>query len=536
MEIQNRHLFSVWKTGGRNLSRKNQSVFNEVYKTYSIDPDIMPEIAKKVEIHIKVTCDIFNKLWIKHHRTESKVLLHHGKFFDKPFVLPPSILNMIPSTSTNAKIGRRPTPFEKCGESTKRRKTEAIRKEFPTEVLAFATQVKLRESGQTHAANIVKEATQTTPSRATRISEAWKKSSKYPVFQYNDAEALALFIDAKLTKSQYIKIQSGAKERNAKLYPPYHHITEAKKSCYPDESGITVSDTCAEVRLQKLLDHTSKRIIDANEEVLDDFTDEELLNITLTVKWGMDGCTGNSEYNKKFENDDGSKNDGSVFITSLVPILAEANAKVFFRNTHPSSTRLCRPIRIQMVSETTELAVLEKEYIERQIKKLSPTEFTKYGRYLRINYCMLLTMVDGKICSALTGTKSSQRCFICLAKPTEMNDIDKVRQLEEDREAFQYGLSPLHAWIRFFEYFIHVAYRLETKKWQSRGEDKENMLERKKNIQMRFKLEISMNVDPGLEDQERPTPETWLDFFCKWTRLQSYSALWNDSSMHGVGL
>ena len=44
----------------------------------------------------------------------------------------------------------------------------------------------------------------------------------------------------------------------------------------------------------------------------------------------MDGCSGNAEFNQKFEDDDGTKSDANIFITSLVLILAEANGKIFF--------------------------------------------------------------------------------------------------------------------------------------------------------------------------------------------------------------
>lgn len=86
-------------------------------------------------------------------------------------------------------------------------------------------------------------------------------------------------------------------------------------------------------------------------------------------------------------------------------------------------------------------------------------------------------------------------CYLCKAKPTEMNNIDKVRERVVNELAYQFGLSTLHARIRFFEYFLHVAYRLEIKKWQARGEDKEKVAELKKKIQKRFKIELGLNID-----------------------------------------
>jgi hypothetical protein len=90
-------------------------------------------------------------------------------------------------------------------------------------------------------------------------------------------------------------------------------------------------------------------------------------------------------------------------------------------------------------------------------------------------------MVDGKDCNAITSTTSAQKCYICKATPVEINQIEKVTNKEIDPATLCFGLSTLHVWIRFFEYFLHISYRLDIKKWQVRGEDKDKFLSRKKN-------------------------------------------------------
>lgn len=147
---------------------------------------------------------------------------------------------------------------------------------------------------------------------------------------YTDMEALALIVDSNFSARQYKKIQSGAKHRNANIYPPYNRVLVAKKLCYPADEYISVTDTEIDVKLQNLLDLTSERIVEVNKEKLNNFTDEELLKIEMIVKYGMDGSTGNSEYHQKFENDDGSKSDSSIFMSSLVSIKAAFKTKVLF--------------------------------------------------------------------------------------------------------------------------------------------------------------------------------------------------------------
>lgn len=46
------------------------------------------------------------------------------------------------------------------------------------------------------------------------------------------------------------------------------------------------------VKLQKILDHTATRIIDSKADTLKTFTDEELKNEVLIMKYGCDGTKG----------------------------------------------------------------------------------------------------------------------------------------------------------------------------------------------------------------------------------------------------
>ena len=108
-------------------------------------------------------------------------------------------------------------------------------------------------------------------------------------------------------------------------------------------------------------------------------------------------------------------------------------------------------------------------------------------------------MIDGKVCNAVVGNKSSQVCYICGASPKEINHIDVIKKRQVDYSTFAFGLSTLHAWIRFFECILHVAYRMDFKKWQARGKDRDLLKQRKKEIQERFRNGLGLLV-------ERPKP------------------------------
>lgn len=199
----------------------------------------------------------------------------------------------------------------------------------------------------------------------------------------------------------------------------------------------------------------------------------------VTVKYGYDGSADYAEYKQKFKNDDGTIMDSHIFATSLVPIRIVANGKVLFENPRPSSTRFCRPVRLQFAKETAALIAAEKSRLDKQIIELKPVILECFGRSMQVSYNMLLTMVDGKVCNAVTST-SSQCCYICGATPSQMNKLNAVLQKIENEGTFQFGLSILHAYIRFFEYFLHMSYRLEIRKWQARTAEHKQLVQEKK--------------------------------------------------------
>lgn len=247
-------------------------------------------VGSKIETQVTALCSYFKKLWNAQGRSKAKVFARYSSYFDTSFKLSQDILPL----STNVSTGRKKLPFDKCTRATKRRKTADIRNRYQPNELAFATQMKLREVKQKDAADLIQEATQTTPSRASKITHCWRKSDSKSMCSYTDMEALALMVDCDLSVSQYNKLQSGAKIRNANIYPAYHKVLEAKKSCYPADEFIVISETEIEIKLQHLLDITSERIFVVNEDKLINFTDAELLDIQMTYKYGMDGSTGNA--------------------------------------------------------------------------------------------------------------------------------------------------------------------------------------------------------------------------------------------------
>ena len=142
----------------------------------------------------------------------------------------------------------------------------------------------------------------------------------------------------------------------------------------------------------------------------------------------------------------------------------ESGTTTIWTNPAPSSTRFCKPIRIQFVKETKVTLQLEEKYVLEQISTLVPSVvYMGNGNVLRIRHSLCMTMIDGKARTILADTSSMATCCACGATPSLMA-VDKVILRPVDVSTFKYGLSVLHARIRFLELALHVAYKLELKK------------------------------------------------------------------------
>lgn len=106
-----------------------------------------------------------------------------------------------------------------------------------------------------------------------------------------------------------------------------------------------------------------------------------------------------------------------------------------------------------------------------------------------------MSLIDGKILAYLTNIASMQTCCICGAKPNDMNNALYLENgFIPNEENFSFEISALHCLMKFFEFLLHIAYRLDLKKWQVTTTFKEQYGERKKNI---LELFVDTNVIGG---------------------------------------
>lgn len=393
--------------------------------------------------------------------------------------------------------GRPPAEFDQMSDRSKRRRTEDIRANYTYQELSYAAQMSLRASGNLDASKIVKEVSLSSPSKG---KDYMKRAVSSLSEKLDGNEALALIYDTGMSKGGYQQMRNRFKAKGMEIIPPYSAVRAARNSCYPHDDFLSFSESKAEVQLQGLLDHTVDRILLLKQDNIAEMTDVELEHMKFLCKWGFDGTSGQSIYKMKFN--DPNISDSSLLFTSLVPLqLTAVNTEnksecILWSNTKPSSTQYCRPLKLEFVKETDETSLKEKSHYETQIQQLKPLERVINARKILVEYELAMTMIDGKVCNAVTGTKSSLRCYLCDATSTKFNDIDEMLKRPVNVDHYKLGLSTLHAWIRCFECCIHIAYQSCTQKWQARKtEDKEVKQKRKLVIQEGFKKELGLLVD-----------------------------------------
>jgi len=399
----------------------------------------------------------FNQKWTAAKRTMDVFRNKNIDWLNKTFTI--ELGGSEPSSSSSKRVGRPEKAFEDCSSRAKRYKIQHVKENVSEDIIVAA------------ASSI---------NRASDTKEG-----------FSAEKALALMLDADLSKHQYEIIRDAAKAIGHDIYPPYYKILEAKKQCYP--SNLTVTEKGAENDLQSLLDHTSTRIVKTlNSEHLEKMDN----NITLVYKWGCDGSSGHSEYKQNFSRD-GIK-DSNLFLTTLVPLrLRNKDNKdlIYWQNSRPSSTRFCRPIRFEFEKESDDVTKTENARMERAIERLVETQIEAGGKVFKVEHVLILTMVDGKVVQTLQNTPGMNTCSHCKATPTQMNKLHTVRNLVIKDEDLPFNIPSLHARIKFMECSLHISYRQTFLKWRIDKENKKVYGAEKIRIQGQLQRKLGIKVD-----------------------------------------
>lgn len=495
--VSNIDLVVILKTSG---SLKNNIVLYNVIKS-RLYTELNQESDRLLKAFCAKYCYNLQRRWKSAHSKEDVFRTNNNEWLASEIDWPDFIKNILNSTAntsaaststefvspekvsiaTSTMVSPR-KPFSELGPKQKKRRTEHIHTTMTSEEISHAHITKLREDRNGDIADILDHLLKN-PQDVQKVKNSILDNNEKPKFTAD--EALGLVLSLKLSKWQYNIMRRSVNEKNADLFPSYYKVQMAKQECYPPKSDITVTDTEAKIQLQSLLDVTTKRIL----KTIDSNESKEL---TLISKCGFDGASNQANYKQRMpaSNTERNDDDSSIFMGSLVPIKIVSGDQLVWENDSPNSAFSCRPVFFKFQKEDKTTLLNAKNEIEAEINNLKETEIEE----IKVSHSVLLTMIDGKATSVLCDS-STQRCDICKATPTEMNNLPLVLAKKVDNELFKYGISSLHMWIRFMECILHIAYRIEFKTWIAKGENKAAMENRKKEIQDAFKNQTGLLID-----------------------------------------
>lgn len=126
----------------------------------------------------------------------------------------PNLIDIVENVESSSIRGRSHVKFEYSSERSKRRKSQELRANYSAEELTYAAQMKIRESGNTDAANICKKVFLSSPTRSTKMREKIDRKAEIP---YEPHMALSHLLNTSMSKSTYIYLRKAARERHCNL-------------------------------------------------------------------------------------------------------------------------------------------------------------------------------------------------------------------------------------------------------------------------------------------------------------------------------
>ncbi|CAH2087885.1 unnamed protein product [Euphydryas editha] len=148
--------------------------------------------------------------------------------------------------------------FKELSDRQKKRRSLTLL-DHSEEELVHALCAKLKLSNKTKLATIIKELFQN--EEKCEIVDKLLFTHNTEKLCLPDDKTLALYTSCNLSKWQYRNLRFILASENIFVLPSYQKLLETKKTCYPSEGDITVTESGVKIRLQSLLDLTINRIL-----------------------------------------------------------------------------------------------------------------------------------------------------------------------------------------------------------------------------------------------------------------------------------
>lgn len=459
---------------------------------------------------------LYGRYLEQYSRGHDKVIKYRSSWVNEEVPIPETYFNLQNMESTFEESDYEPQPSTSTGITHDRSFSDYSERQQRNIVRGLADTIKDPEAALRTARILAKEKGDkvlakliTETINLNKTNENEEKSSG--LSRVDPDRYLAHMIYTGMTKKGHRdQMQMLNNENGTKVVPGYEKILEAKKRCYP--KGIEVTHKKASIPLKELLYTSIQRLYQAHKDDIEEAAskipsnNEYYLNTEMLVMWGMDGTTGQAQYNQANSKEDGEVMNDSSLMTVTMTMLKlihkegegdEEKITTIWENESTQSTHSCRPIQLEFEKESEEYVKKTKKHIDEQIEDL-PTHLLKMhnGQDLAISYRFYFTMIDGKVLNVTTGTRSAQRCPICGATPTQMKDIEMIGKFKPKENVLEYGIQPMHSTMNTIKNLYKISYREGINKHQIRAEaDKTKFKATKKKVQERMRDAFHVRID-----------------------------------------
>ncbi len=340
-------------------NRQNQQV--NFLKSFILKKTHFMQIPQDVDEKLLASLVVFSKYitkcFRKCHRIFHKFVEIHSDYLSDNIDLPVELKllsepnveeeeDLIPPTPPIASEHKRQKldhkkPFCQLSRSVKYRESQLIRTLHDNDALFFTAKLLPGK-----LASLIKLAD--TPTGMT-LDMMLGVKEKVELVKRTPQQALSFLLNNELSKSQYQALINTSKNCNADIFPSYKSVAGMKKFCRPD--NIVAEDLEVVVPLQKLLDHTAKRIL-SDHPVLSEMVEKnpnERFELLMIYKYGFDGCGSFQTYMQRDESGWVPQDASTIIFTQMVPlrIVKRDDLKfIVYNNYSPNSAHSYRPVRI----------------------------------------------------------------------------------------------------------------------------------------------------------------------------------------------
>lgn len=241
--MQRQTVFDIWRT-----NKDANDVYMFVIDHFNLkdcDDNVKTSVRKTIEtlcVHLKAK-------WKRSSYSYSNFIAKNSKYLESDIPFDDIVVNAAlvrrPGTSNESfrsatrEAGRPKIPFKESSEKTKRRKVETLVQQGSPEELTFAARVSLQAAGRRDAAEVVKQV-DISPKRASKIKKMIKSPGPQSPIKLSPDQALAFYVDTKLTRHQYISMRKVGIAQKANIYPCYDKIIASKKNVIQKISVLAI--------------------------------------------------------------------------------------------------------------------------------------------------------------------------------------------------------------------------------------------------------------------------------------------------------